>query len=340
MVEYGPLQTGDRRSLDELYGRVLDAPGRVLDLRQWLERHPVPGLARRIVVARYGGRLIGAMTTVPVEVCGGGESLQAAWQQDSAVDSEFRRRGVATGLIDAAAAGFDLVMVRGTSPAMAGARRAAGFVDVAPSDFLVRVLRPRGFLLPDLRATGFPLPRLRERSASAVDPGVRRIESLDERFDGLDAERAGRAVLAVRRSAAYLRARYRELPGRDYRILNLAGPDQVRGAVVLRPPPRPGGVAWLVDWIRGQADAGLADRLLGAAVREAHALGAGALAVFASDRCARRALARRGFLRTYRSPRFLVRTQSERAARLVRELGFDVWHGDGDLEMIEEMEEA
>ncbi|MCU0988110.1 MAG: GNAT family N-acetyltransferase [Xanthomonadales bacterium] len=339
-VEYGPLQTGDRRLLDELCGRVLDAPGRVLELRRWLERHPVAGLARRNVVARCGGRLVGAMTVVPIEVRGGGQSLKAAWQQDSAVDPEFRRRGIATGLIDAAAAGLDLVMVKGTSRAMAEARRAAGFVDVTPSDFLVRVLRPRGMPLPGLQAAGFLLSRLRSRTAVADDPEVRRDESLDERFDALDSERTGRPVLAVRRSATLLQARYRELPGRDYRILTLAGHNRVRGAVVLRPPPRPGGVAWLVDLIWSQADSGVEDRLLGAAVREAHALEAGLLAAFASDRRARKALARWGFLRTHRSPRFLVRAQNERAARLVGEFGFDVWHGDGDLEMSEEMEET
>jgi len=274
------------------------------------------------------------VTTVPVTVSCRGCDLQAAWQQETVVDPSMHRQQVASRLVEAAASGFDLILAKGISPAMYAARRSLGYRDVAASTFRVRVLRPFGRTLPPLHPLGYLASRATCRRRPAPGPAVRRLERFDERFDALARERAGDEALHVVKSSLGLQRRYRELPGRDYRILAVDGDAGVDGAVVLRPNAEPGGGAWLVDLIRGKRDERVAHALIGAAVLEAEALGAGLLSVFATDPAMRRWLGEWGFFDLHRTPRFVSRPQNERARRLLDGSEWDFWHGDGDLEMV------
>jgi GNAT superfamily N-acetyltransferase len=321
----------DEEAAREFYRRMFPASARVVELLEWRSRTPQASGGNSTFVARLEGQLVGAMNLVPFELRAGDRVFKAAWQQDSVVSEVMRGQGIGRELINRSAAAYDVVLAKGTSEAMYKLRKSCGFRDVVNSNYLVRVLSPvrfgtsskhRAYALA-LGALSL-LARRRQQTTLNTQP----LDRFGIEFDELaDASRGPREIRPIKPSA-FLNWRYRECPGRNYKIIGSIGSEGLTGAVVVTQ----GHMSWIVDLLSDNSDATLI-ALIRASVKSCRANGAASIHTFATSEVARRCLRREGFVEVPRTPQFTYRAVPAVDQALQQNLDWLFWHGDGDFEL-------
>ncbi|GGO96202.1 GNAT family N-acetyltransferase [Wenjunlia tyrosinilytica] len=243
---------------------------------------PSPGL-----VAVADGRVVGLRLFLRWEFTLSGRTVRAVRPVDTATHPDFRGRGIfralTLDLLEQVASGTDVVFNTPNANSLPGylrmGWRRAGTVPIA-----VRPVRPGAFAaglggqLSRLR--GGP-PRPGAASARATAPGARCAlpgaaevvaaasglkELLRERAEG--DERARPARLGTERTPDFLRWRYAEAPGLDYRAVTVERAGELAGIAFCRPRAR-GGLTELTlsDVVVRPGDREAAARLLASVAR-------------------------------------------------------------------------
>jgi len=307
---------------------------RVAQLFEW--RASAPGRANRPWGAWSKGEFLGTVNAVPCPIAGGGRRIDAIWQQDSIVSPAARRRGVATELVESAAAARALVLAKGISASMYKLRKSIGFRDAPNSTYLIRVLRTWGVRGSWRRRLAAPFLSLRalsrQTAAAGPAPEVRQVDAFGRAYDDI-AERALHSPWCGQwKPADYLTWRYLRCPSRTYTILEARLAQRPLGAAVMRLGAPGSADAWLVDLVADLADPILARTLIEAAVRRARENGAALLWTFASSNRARELLADAGFANSHTTPLFTYRPAGS-AEDPIAAAEWNFWHGDGDTEL-------
>jgi hypothetical protein len=244
----------------------------------------------------------------------------------------MRGKGVGRLLVEKAAQGWELAMAKGTSPAMYALRKAAGFVDVARSCHMLRVLTPRlrkagpARAAAEIAAWGWGAvvwSRLRRRPAEAAS-----LDGFGAEFDRFAGAGRGDPVFRPAKDSRYLNWRYFQCPSRHYQVISNV---PRAGAVVLKLPAEAGGEGWIVDAVVDWREGDSGESLLAAGTACLEDSGAGRIWAFATLPAARRTLRRLGFVATSETPRFTVRPSG--SLRFEESIPADFWHGDGDVEL-------
>ncbi len=340
-IEYGPLESGCQEELFSFYRRHLERGDRTVELYQWRLADEAASGGARTCVARLDGAIVGTLNAIPFELAVGGSTVRATWQQDTVVDAAMRGRGVGKRLVEVAGEGWDVIMAKGTSPAMYGLRRSVGFVDVPSSNYLKLVLSPAasgpasGKRLLDfalygasLLRSGFGLRRSRGGAASA-----RQVRAVGPELEAIRGSAAESSEVRVVKDRAYLNWRYFTCPRREYRVMRIDRGGSRCGAVILDGPRDHDRSAWIVDMVVDPWDRSATADVIGAAVAECRALGASTINAFATAPIVRQGLFRAGFFGTSSTPQFTYRAASLELADELGKMNWSFWHGDGDVEL-------
>jgi GNAT superfamily N-acetyltransferase len=323
----------------DFYRRSLPAGDRVWSYCLWRQNGAPASGGIETYAVFDGERIVGATNCVPVSLGCRGHRIQAAWQQDTVVDPAMRGKGVGRALVEASSEAYEMVISKGTLPAMYALKRGLGFQDAKNVEYLIRVLDPsppaaslrRRILFPLLHTTA----RMRDRHADPDGLHVQPVTRFDAAFDAFAARKVEQNELSPLKSSAYLNWRYLNCPTRTYQCFRVDEGDQLRGAVVLRVNDDPGGDAWLVDIIVQPGDIASSRVLLHHVIAELSRTGAACVRTFATSTGVRRALFQCGFFSTQDSPRFTfrLRQSSSRFAELASH-SWHFCHGDGDTELL------
>ena len=333
-LDVRPIRTEEIAELLAFYRANFGAGGRVAELFQW--RATAPEAANAPWGAWLGSDLVGTVNSVRLRLAGNGELIEAAWQQDSIVSPAARGKGVAKALVDAAAAGWPLVLAKGTTTAMYGLRKSVGFRDAENHTYMFRVLRP--FVAGSLyRRLGAPLLYLkaeaRRQPKAPPDLVLREVAKFGEQYDDLARQQLSGRQRGPYKTSAYLNWRYVDCPIRKYLLVEATRGGRLAGAAVLRLPTTESGDAWLVDLVASLDDEIIGRELVASSIRAARQRGASLLRTFASSRQARRHLFAAGFVDTPETPHFTFRPQSVGADVVPPSADWSFWHGDGDAEL-------
>ncbi|MFZ5568868.1 MAG: hypothetical protein ACOZF0_00580 [Thermodesulfobacteriota bacterium] len=332
------LTSGEEPDLLRFYQANLDRYDLFQTLWSWRNGNAGASGGETAVIAGRENRLVGAVGIVPVDMRINGEPIRASWQQDSLIAASERGKGVGKKLVSAAAEPYDLVMAKGTSRAMYGLRKSMGYSDVPYSDYLLAVNSPETRLKHPAKSLLFrmlwlwkqllPLPR------ENADLPVREISAFEEAaYDHLAEKMSRGGTFGPYKSAAYLNWRYMACPVKQYTVFQ-AGNDDPRGAVVLGFSAEAPMDGWVVDLICPSDDKQCACRLLTAAMRFFKQRRFNKIWTFATLPAARRWLLRFGFVPTRISPRFTCKFKDEsRTPASSPDIPWNIWHGDGDLEL-------
>jgi len=332
-LEVRPLRPDETQELLAFYRGNFPAGQRVATLFEW--RAGAPFGTNAPWGAWLEGELLGTVNAVRCPLVADGARMEACWQQDSIVSPAARGKGVGKALVESAAAGYPLVMAKGTTQAMYGLRKSVGFNDAPNDTYLFRVLRPWNVRGSWRRRVAAPLLFLRAKALAPPAPGiaVRPTGSFGPHYDALAEQLTASPGWKVWKPAAYLSWRYLACPIRRYRILEAHRAERTIGAAVLRLDERMGSDAWLVDLIVDLGDRPAVLALIEAAAAEARQSGAALLRTFASSGRARKLLAEAGFIDTRDTPHFTFRPNGVAESVLPPVAEWSFWHGDGDAEL-------
>ncbi len=296
-----------------------------------------------VLLARHGGRIVGAAGAIPLRVRIGGEERPIAGVSDLIVHPGYRRRGLGRRMSrrfrrdHAASLAWLNVRSRGMLAPLGGASIRRSHSWVKPLDAAVVARRALGAGGRVLGAAGalagrFARPLLRRREAAGVT--LRPVAAFDPRVDDLWRRAAGDYPALVVRRYPYLRWRFDRRPDAGYGVLLALRGETLAGYLVYRVTERLGlRIGYLVDvFVEGRSGA-----LLAALVAEAEARarreGAALLSLRAPHRRFRRTLLCRGLVPDLRSPGYLYLRVDPPAWDGCPDLGR--WYltmGDGDLE--------
>lgn len=231
-----PAAPADHPVLDALYAAVFGAAaGAAHAARRRWQYDANPFAARpELLVAEADGALVGQTGGLPVPLLVAGAPRRAAWGCDTLVDPAWRRRGLASRLVDAWRERCEHELSLGLDPApglravlLASGHRVLGRVD----GHLARGDAPPAPLATTVAPLAVDDPRI-AALWRAVGPAYGALVARDGRW------------LAWRYAASPL----------AYALFGATRGDALVGYSALRPTPRAGGTTLLVDWLADPGD--------------------------------------------------------------------------------------
>ncbi|WP_431677607.1 GNAT family N-acetyltransferase [Kitasatospora sp. KL5] len=317
-LTYRPLRDADTPAVLELLTASL-AGGptgtRSAEFFEWKHRQNPFGSSPGLVAEHADGRLAGVRLFLRWQWQSGGRAVPAVRPVDTATHPDFQGRGIfrdlTLRLLEEVSAQAELVFNTPNGNSLPGYLK-MGWQELGRVPIAVRVARPAAFAL-GVRAA------LARRSGGGERPLACALPTAAEWFagprTGLDEllrERAAADVtdtrLAVRRTSDFLRWRYGDAPGLDYRVVTCHRGGELAGLAVGRPRRRgPLHEFTLADVIVRPGDRGSAARLLREAARAgcdhvAGHLAAGTEAAAAARRAGYLTAPRTGMVLAARSP--------------------------------------
>ncbi|GAA1092630.1 hypothetical protein GCM10009663_40440 [Kitasatospora arboriphila] len=317
-LTYRPLVDADTPAvLDLLTASLAGGPTgtRSAEFFEWKHRRNPFGASPGLVAEEAGGRLAGVRLFLRWQWQAGGRPVPAVRPVDTATHPEFQGRGIfrdlTLRLLEEVSGDTELVFNTPNGNSLPGYLK-MGWRELGRVPIAVRVARPAAFA----RGARAALAR---RGAGTAGPPVCSLPTAEDWFagprKGLDEllrERAAADVtdtrLAVRRTADFLRWRYGDAPGLDYRVLTCHRGGELTGVAFGRPRRRgPLAEFTLADVIVRPGDRGSAARLLKQAAKAgcdhvAGHLAAGTEAAAAARRSGYLTAPRTGMVLAARSP--------------------------------------
>lgn len=295
---------------------------RTADFLRWKHRRSVFGESPGLVALSGDGRLVGVRLFLRWEFTAGGSVVRAARPVDTATHPDFRGRGIfrrlTLDLLERVSRDTHLVFNTPNANSLPG-YLSMGWRRVGTVPIAVRPARPGSFV----RGLGGELSRLRGGppkpapgtggarlpvrcplpTAAEVLKGVSGLDALLEERAAADAA-APRVRLGTERTAEFLRWRYADAPGLDYRAIAVEHGGTLAGIAFCRPRAR-GRLAELTlsDLVVRPGDRATAARLL----RTAASAGCDHVATHLADGTEGRSVAlRSGYLPAPRTGMTLV----------------------------------
>lgn len=304
------------------------------------ERNPQSPSGPVIYVAREDARPIGQMATLPVSLWWGGREVRAAFGVDYFVDPAAEGQGHSIALARAWMEGVEVALALGLARTSYLIVKRLGFRDLGYVPFFQAVLDPSavarrrygglaGWLAAPLTAiVGW---RRRRRAPIAADIDVAEAAAIGEDYDRLWERARATFEACVRRDAAWVRWRYREVPHKRYRILEARQGGALTGFAVTRHEDYRGlRLGWIVDLFTAADDGETGDALLTAVMREFVEAGVARVQVLCTSEALAASLRRHGFFAVEAKGHLCVRPNG--VADLPSS-GSGRWHvvfGDGD----------
>ncbi len=296
-------------------------------------------------VAKSGEQIVGQVGTIPVEVNVEGIRRKAIWVLDMIVAPEFRRRGLAKKLVNAAheVCPFGLVI---NTEAQVGSTK---LLQDAGYKIIVNVPRFHKPLFPanDIREISkFNLLRKSVNFAFAPfrprfkeNKNVRVVETFDRSFESFWAEAETQWSCVVRRDVKYLEWQFLRQPAKKFDIIGYYDGEKLLGYAVLffRKTSANGAVpkAAISDiCYHPDNPAKIIDALLQESLRIAVERGAGGLVTDALDGLMEARLAHFGFWRVKNPLQFMVKSD-ERQDLLYNPRNWFLTRGDSDISIFE-----
>jgi hypothetical protein len=265
------------------------------ELLRW--QHRVPGDPGRLgfLVARAGGRIVGALGTIVVSFGVAGRRVPGAWLTTWIATPAAREgQGGLRLLRHVLEEPLDFVGTTGANPTALRIYRALGFAISESVPRWVRVIDEEALatMLGDLASRRRELPGWPSATEGGWEPprsppatGALRVstwsEEHAERWDELWERRLAPSLTGTWRDAAYLRWRYVEHPRFAYAVRVAEDPGGLRGVAVHRVAEVSGAVGRVVRILELHGDA----EAMGALAADALAAGARAGAAFAEMYC-------------------------------------------------------
>ncbi|MFD9124116.1 GNAT family N-acetyltransferase [Kitasatospora sp. NPDC059571] len=273
-LTYRPLVDADTPAVLELLTASL-AGGptgtRSAEFFEWKHRRNPFGHSPGLVAEDASGRLAGVRLFLRWQWRSGGRAIEAVRPVDTATHPDFQGRGIfrdlTLRLLEEVSGNAELVFNTPNGNSLPGYLK-MGWRELGRVPIAIRVARPAAF------ARGVRGVLARRPSGGTARPVECGLERAEDWFAGGDRglaellrERAAADVtdtrLAVRRSAEFLRWRYGDAPGLDYRVLTCHRGGELAGLAVGRPRRRgPLTEFTLADVIVRPGDRGSAARLL------------------------------------------------------------------------------
>lgn len=323
--------------LFSFYRETLPSAERVITLYRWRIEDPTSSGGVDTYVAEGDGRLLGAMSLVPVRLTSRGEFLDAAWYTDSVVHPAVRGRGIGSRLLDHTAVQAPITFAKGTVEPMYRLRKRAGFRDVPRDRYLLRPMTPvPRDTAASLKRKALFLPLwLVGRISRRIPARLETVElyRFDTSFDRLADQVAERPGPRPYKPSDYLNWRYFRCPVRTYRVFAALREGRSAGAIVLRIDEGTSHDAWIVDLVADDTDRAVVHALLKRACEEAVRGGVPTIRTFATSPRVRQLLWLHGFVSTRETPRFTYHVAPTGAALAAEEWSF--FHGDCDTELLD-----
>lgn len=198
------------------------------------------------LVAECNGAVVGLRTFMRWEFGVGDDTVRAVRAVDTATDEAHRGRGIFRMLtlaaVDDLADKVDMIFNTPNASSLPGYLK-MGWENVGDVPIRVRPLRPVTFLR-GIRSAGDVTPASQQDRDHCPLPPVGlvfdQLDGLDGLLDEVMAGDADTGALHTRRTRDYLRWRYADAPGLDYRALPLLSRGALRGLAIGRPRRRGG----------------------------------------------------------------------------------------------------
>ncbi|MFJ1707736.1 GNAT family N-acetyltransferase [Kitasatospora sp. NPDC088346] len=271
-----PLTEADTPAvLDLLTASLAGGPTgtRSADFFDWKHRRNPFGSSPGLLAETPDGRLAGVRLFLRWEWQAGGRAVRAVRPVDTATHPDFQGRGIfrrlTTGLLEEVAEDTELVFNTPNGNSLPGYLR-MGWQVVGRVPIALRIARPGAFALGARAALGRRTTTARRPIRCQLPTAAAWFEKPHAGLPELLAERAQADAAdprhAVLRTERFLRWRYGDAPGLDYRVLTCERGGELAGVAFGRPRRRgPLTEFTLADVIVRPGDRGSAARLLRAA---------------------------------------------------------------------------
>jgi hypothetical protein len=273
----------------------------------------------------------------------GGREVQASWGNDYFVRVDAHGRGLGALLSNAWSDHEDVALALGLTPSSYPLFKKLGFVDVGPVPFYQKVMDARavarrrlGPVLGTLAAPALALSlRLRLGRPSRPDPEVevRPISGFPDEYDALWARARASYAMCVRRDAAYLRWKYRDIPHRRYDLLEARRKGVLAGYAVSRLDDYRGTrLGWIVDVFTDTRDEAARGALVGALLASFRAAGVARAQAYSLNGAFARTLRAHGFFPGASAVQICVKSAVDPQGAFADRDRWNLNFGDGDLD--------
>jgi hypothetical protein len=350
-AEVGHWSAADAEPLFAIYARIFGDEKATAKRSAWpwqYEHNPQSRQGPPIWVARRDGRPVGQLGAMPVSLRWNGREVRASWGIDYFVAPEAEGLGDSITLIKAWMQSVDVALAVGLAPTSYLICKRLGFHDLGYVPLFEAVLDPVAIMrrrwgplasslsAPFLRAA-MHVVRRRRRQVTGVQVGVAgevavgAAGEIGTEYDALW-ERAGTGFAAcVRRDAAYVRWRYRCVPGKQYDILEARRGRALTGFVVSRHEDYRGlRLGWIVDLFAAAEDRPTRDALLVNVMRAFTDAGVARAQAFCTNQQLAADLQRHGFFTGVSRSHLVARANGVSALPLSQCGDWHVVFGDGD----------
>lgn len=210
------------------------------DFWDWHFRQPPLSQPRSLPVwlAKSGTRIAGQLAAIPVELSVDGETRPAIWILDLIIDPEFRRRGIAQKLAQAAVDYCPFVLgVNTVEQHSTALLEKQGFTMVTAIPRFHKLLFPGeafreisklGPLRPLANAMFAPFRSRSDRASTVIN-----VTTFDEAFDVFWSEAKAQWPCSASRSAAMLEWQFGQQPDKKYETLGYFENEKLLGYAVL-----------------------------------------------------------------------------------------------------------
>jgi hypothetical protein len=279
-VQIGLRSPADADKLQQIYQRIFGDAKAAARRTSWswqYERNPHSPDGPVVYVACGDAQPLGQIGTMPVVLWWGGREVHASWGIDYFVDPQAEGQGHSIALAKAWMQNVDVALALGLAQTSYLICRRLGFRDLGYVPFFQAVLDPAavarrryGRLAGALAAPVSGVFRRRRLRRTPLDPTieVREASSIGNDYDDLWARARAGYDACVRRDAAYVRWRYRDVPHKRYVIREARRDGTLTGFAVSRDEDYRGlRLGWIVDLFTAADDRGSRDALLTAVMR-------------------------------------------------------------------------
>jgi GNAT superfamily N-acetyltransferase len=330
-----------------LYEQVFGAEATERSRGRWAwqyERNPLLAQSGPVIwMAREGERLLGQMAAMRVSLWFGGREVQASWGNDYFVRVDAQGRGLGALLSNAWSDHEDVALALGLTPSSYPLFKKLGFVDVGPVPFFQKVMDARtvarrrlGKALGTLAAPALSAGlRLRFGRAPRPDPAVevRPVSGFSEDYDALWERARASYAMCVRRDAAYLRWKYREIPHRRYDLVEARRAGVLAGYGVSRLDDYRGTrLGWIVDVFTDTRDEAARSALVHALLASFRKAGVARAQAYSLNAALARTLGAHGFFPGASAVQFCVKSAVDPRGAFEDRGGWNLTFGDGDLD--------
>lgn len=295
---------------------------------QWeYEEHPDKEHFK-VFVAESGGSLVGATTRLPVFLTVRGQSLRAAFNCNSMVHPDYRRKGIMEKLYTQSASVIPVLLSKGTMPAMYRLLKRMGFTDVEPNNFMVALISPFRWLFWRLGLYR-PVPAFQAISLEE-DMEFRDVVRYDVTFDQFFENISCQYDTLISKDADYMNWRYVNNTLKEYKTIQRVVAGRIVSSVVLAAS---GSHLRIVDLLFDSTEANEPERTLRFVRDYARKCGFLKLICWTTDKDLRRTLKKHWFWSRKETPQFTMFSLKYSPEEIMSgRVAF--FEGDGDAEYL------